>query len=76
MRRPCWQKRRLHKLTVIRSDLDATFFSLLQDLIDIGIETHGHRMKLLREIGQLPLVELDNNVPVSLLEDLLTVLTG
>ncbi|CAB4012509.1 Chitin synthase 6, partial [Paramuricea clavata] len=34
-----------------------------QDLIDIGIDTRGHRKELLREIEQLPMVELDNNVP-------------
>ena len=38
---------------------------MLQDLIDIGIDIRGHRKKLLREIEQLPFVELDNNVPVS-----------
>ncbi|XP_046857125.1 uncharacterized protein LOC124450504 isoform X2 [Xenia sp. Carnegie-2017] len=34
-----------------------------QDLIDIGIETRGHRKKLLREIEQIPLVDMGNNVP-------------
>ena len=33
--------------------------------MDIGIEIRGHRKKLLREIEQLPVVELDNNVPVT-----------
>ncbi|XP_028399424.1 uncharacterized protein LOC114522855 isoform X2 [Dendronephthya gigantea] len=44
---------------------DTSFISGMteQELKDIGIETRGHRKKLLREIEQLPVVELDNNVP-------------
>ena len=42
----------------------------LQDLEQIGIETRGHRQRLLREIKKIPRVEIEEGIPVSSLKHL------
>ena len=36
-----------------------------QDLQIIGIETRGHRQKLLRDIRKIPRVDIEEDIPVS-----------
>ena len=38
---------------------------VFQDLQIIGIETRGHRQKLLRDIRKIPRVDIEEDIPVS-----------
>ena len=41
------------------------FLLYFQDLQHIGIDTRGHRQKLLRDIRKIPRVDIEENIPVS-----------